>query len=280
MTEHRAPAVDPLPVTAPASGRVGHLAWRTGGPRPRVVLLHGFTDAGCCWDPWLHRFAAPAMTIDARGHGESDLPDGPISPAIQAADVAMVLDQLGRDGMVDLDGGVIVVGHSMGASTAATLAHDRPDLVRAVVLGDPPAMARPAVDSRDPAGWLGRAREGSEADAVAASRAAQPGWPEGEHEPWVRSKRQLDLAVFDRPHPATPALSEVLSTVACPVLLLHGDPKRGGLVTPELARECAAARPAGNVEHRQLPEAGHNLRRDDPTHYAEIVLPWVMARLA
>ncbi len=258
--------------TGHATGRTNHLAWRRTGPNPRIVLLHGFTDAGCCWDPWLDAFGGDVLTVDARGHGDSELPDGPISAAIQAADVAAVLDAFGRTA-----GGYVVIGHSMGAATTAELTRSRPDLVRAAVLEDPrgvPAAAVRAVDD-----WLTAVRAADPVTALELCRSGNPGWPEPEMEPWVRSKRQLDLAVFERPRPATTSLAEIVRGVSCPVRLVHGDPERGGIISPQLAEDCVVAA-AGAVSRVHVAGAGHNVRRDEPAAYLAAVRPWVATALA
>ena len=69
---------------------------RTGGFVPSVVLAHGVTDDGLCWAP-LAQALAPEydlVTVDARGHGRSDAPEGGYGPAEQAADLAEQLSFL------------------------------------------------------------------------------------------------------------------------------------------------------------------------------------------
>ena len=58
----------------------------------------------------------------------------------------------------------------------------------------------------------------------------------------------------------TPALRALLAKVSCPVLLVHGDPERGGIVPGSAAERCAAAC-RGGCDVLALP-AGHNPRRE------------------
>ena len=66
---------------------------RTGSGPLRMLLLHGFSDLGACWDPFInrHRDLGGILAVDARGHGRSPLPAGRIGPRQQAADHAATL---------------------------------------------------------------------------------------------------------------------------------------------------------------------------------------------
>jgi pimeloyl-ACP methyl ester carboxylesterase len=77
------------------------------------------------------------VSVDLRGHGESDRPQQAYTMAGYADDLAWLIGELGLDRPV-------VVGHSMGAAVALQLAADHADAVRAVVLDDP----APVTDNR------------------------------------------------------------------------------------------------------------------------------------
>ena len=74
------------------------------------------------------------------------------------------------------------------------------------------------------------------------------------------SAQKLALAILDLPAQPRPPWREVAGRITCPVLLLTGDPARGGIVTPEAAVEAARLWRSGRVVH--IPGAGHNIRRD------------------
>ncbi len=96
-------------------GRTGHLAWyRTDGEAADVAFLHGFSDSARCWEPLIAALPGiRALAIDARGHGESGLPEETLGYPAYADDATLVLSGQERDG------GRVVVGHSMGAMSAA-----------------------------------------------------------------------------------------------------------------------------------------------------------------
>jgi pimeloyl-ACP methyl ester carboxylesterase len=190
-------------------GKTAHLAWyRTTESPADVTFLHGFSDSAQCWEPLLtHIPDIQALAIDARGHGNSALPPGPVNYPQLRDDAALVLSSQPREG------GTIVVGHSMGAMTAAYLAATRPDLIRAIVLEDPPTgeprptqppePADPAdpADPTDPAKAAKAAEQAGPAQAAQPAEAAEPAAasaaPEAGDPPsmprWLADVRSLDL---------------------------------------------------------------------------------------
>lgn len=110
-----------------------HVAVDGDEAAPPVVLLHGITSSVRTWD-WLvpdlvDRYRV--IRLDFRGHGGSGRAPGGYDYAGYVSDAAAVCEQVAG-------GPCVVVGHSLGGGTAAALAQQRADLVRAVVLEDPP----------------------------------------------------------------------------------------------------------------------------------------------
>ncbi|MEV5967630.1 alpha/beta hydrolase [Kribbella sp. NPDC051952] len=250
-------------------GTTEHLAWyRTDEAEAEVVFLHGFSDSAQCWEPLIGAMPGiRALAIDARGHGESGLPEEPFGYAAHRDDAALVLSSQPRDG------GVVVVGHSMGALSAAYLAASRPDLVRAVVLEDPPTGEPSAARRRGPSSmpdWLAELRELDLPARIARGHSADPDWPEDELESWAVSKAQLNPHLFDLPSPDPTPLTDLLAETTCPVLLIHGDPARGALISTEYAERCGQAA-AGDFQAAHISNTGHSVRRDNrPQYLAEL----------
>src|SRR5437588_7141633 len=116
---------------------------RTGGNnKPSILLLHGVTDNGLCWSRVTHDLEGSYDVImtDARGHGRSSSPATGFSTPLLADDAAAVIQALELHKPV-------LFGHSMGARTASMVAANYPDLVRAVVLEDPPLMGKSSVQT-------------------------------------------------------------------------------------------------------------------------------------
>jgi pimeloyl-ACP methyl ester carboxylesterase len=246
-------------------GETAHLAWyRTDEAAAEVAFLHGFSDSAQCWEPLLRAMPGiRALAIDARGHGESGLPEDPLRYTAQSEDAALVLSSQPHDG------GFVVVGHSMGAMTAAYLAASRPDLVRAVVLEDPPTGAPSQQDeSRSAPTWLTDLRGLDLPSRIARGHSEDPDWPDDELEPWAVSKAQVNPHLFDLLFQDARPLTDLLAEIACPVLLIHGDVERGSLISTEYAERCAQAA-AGEFRAVHIANAGHSVHRDNRPQYVE-----------
>ena len=118
-----------------------------GTGEPALVFVHGWTCDRSFFAPQAEHFARRhrVVSVDLRGHGESDKPEGPYSIATFADDVAHVMERLGL-------GRAVVVGHSMGGVTVLQLAAAHPERVAAIVMVDPapfelPSEVRPDVDA-------------------------------------------------------------------------------------------------------------------------------------
>ena len=247
---------------------------RTGGDKPPLVLAHGVTDDGLCWAATAAALApeCDAVMVDARGHGTSDAPERGYGPLEQAADLAGVIAALGLERPA-------VLGHSMGAATALVFAGNYPDVPGAILLEDPPAWwtswtSTPAARERHVAmreRALNLKRKTRE-ELIAGQRVEQPGWSDAELQPWGDAKQRFSpnvLSVFDEDNAAGVDWPVVLSRITCPALLITGDPERGAIVTDESAAALQALLPQLEVAH--IPEAGHNIRRDQFTRYMGVV---------
>ena len=94
-----------------------------------VLFLHGLGSSGRDWEYQVYHFSNThqVITIDVRGHGQSDKPPGPYTVPLFAADTTKLIEAL------DI-APVHVVGISMGGMIAFQLAVDRPDLVKSMVI--------------------------------------------------------------------------------------------------------------------------------------------------
>ena len=109
--------------------------YRSGGSKPPLVLVHGITDDGLCWSPVAEVLSAEydVIMVDLRGHGKSDAPEEGYDLVTMATELSGLITGLGLDNPV-------VMGHSLGAVTAMTLAGLTPHLPLAIILEDPPAF--------------------------------------------------------------------------------------------------------------------------------------------
>jgi pimeloyl-ACP methyl ester carboxylesterase len=108
------------------------LAYEERGAGDTLVLIHGTGEQTELWGGALDELASRHRVIayDRRGYGRSQ--HKPVRDYRRhVADAIEVIERLGN-------GPVVLVGHSSGASIALALAAERPDLVRALVVLEPP----------------------------------------------------------------------------------------------------------------------------------------------
>jgi N-formylmaleamate deformylase len=247
--------------TIQANGITQHY-YRSGGDKPALVLLHGFTDDGSCWLPVAEILAQDYDVImpDARGHGKS----------ARIAGIGFDNESLAEDAAAFIQvmnlSQPAVMGHSMGGFTALILAARHPDLVGCLLLEDP-ALTPPPTPEQEAARpdgmrqWMNGVRRMqtlSIPELMAEEQARQPRWSEAELRPWAESKLLVDLEVFENRKPR-PLWQGLLQQVNCPVLLLYGD--NGTMVNDTIAQEAASLWKSGQAV--QITGAGHCIHRDN-----------------
>jgi pimeloyl-ACP methyl ester carboxylesterase len=249
---------------------------RTGTTGKSVLLLlHGITDSGRIWQRVARDLEEEYDTgmTDARGHGQSgDLSNG-FSIPILGDDAAGVMRGLGLEKAYGW-------GHSMGAVTAAVLAANYPDLVRAAVLEDPPFLSTAAEakqratareeEAANSAESFPDFRAMSSEERLTVASAMNPKWHPDELPPWAESKAQFDPAIGQHVgsflgYP----WREVLARIDCPTLLVTGDPDAGAIVTPEVAREAVALLKVGRAV--RIAGSGHNIHREGYEQTMQVV---------
>jgi pimeloyl-ACP methyl ester carboxylesterase len=110
----------------------GRIAFDVAGDGPLVVCIPGMGELRS-----VYRFTVPALveaglravTVDLRGHGDSDATFDAYDDLAAASDVITLVERLG--------GPAVVVGNSMGAGAAVCAAAERPDLITGLVLVGP-----------------------------------------------------------------------------------------------------------------------------------------------
>ena len=106
-----------------------------GAGDPPLLLIHGW----CCdhgyFTPQAEHFSRRhrVVSVDLRGHGESDKPQAPYTMRTLADDVAWLAGELGLRRPV-------LVGHSMGGLVALNVEAQHPGLAAALVLLDSPLL--------------------------------------------------------------------------------------------------------------------------------------------
>lgn len=251
-----------------------HGSLRRPDARP-LVLAHATGFCGAVWSPLLpalrERFRV--VTLDQRGHGDSDKPERAYAWRDFSTDLAGVIDALGlRD--------AYAVGHSKGgAAVAGVAAHHPGRIVRAVLL-DPVLTPRLAAGhdlAPNPlaAGARRRRMVWDSRQQMLASFAARPPFDRWRHdflEAYIaggtrdRADGRVELKcpgeIEARVYEGGMCSSSLddLPLVRVPALLVSG----GASLTlpPESARRAAALLPDGRLEI--LPGVGHFVPMEAP----------------
>lgn len=243
---------------------------RTGkGDKPPLVLAHGITDHGLCW----HQFAADLeedydlIMYDAYGHGKSSRidPKKRFDLAENLHDLITVLE-LNQPG---------VIGHSMGASTAAAFAADHPEMLSALVLEDPPWSDQKVTEEQISARmeeWKKenlKAKEKTVKELVKRQKKEAPNWEEAILEEWAQSKLLVDPAIFDQDPLDRRDWRELAKAIQAPTLIVTGDNELGAIVTPALGLEAVKILENGEFGH--ISGAGHCVRYEQYQPYLIMV---------
>lgn len=94
-----------------------------------VVLIHGLSDDLRFWDPLIPELSKNyrVISLDLRGHGKSEKPEGPYSIEQFADDIYEILLKLNVKK-------AHFIGFSMGGAILQQLVFDHPEIVESVVL--------------------------------------------------------------------------------------------------------------------------------------------------
>lgn len=248
----------------------------TGGAP--FVLLHGVTTWWQTFLPVLPGFAIRYHTyaLDLRGHGRSSWVSGAYTVRHEAEDVIAFLRQTVKEP-------ALLLGWSLGAMVALVVAAEAPDLVRAVVLEDPPlgeilgteiSPQSAATYERFSALRAVMTMAGSPAEQRAVLADLMP--PNTDAAELQRRLKQLGLCdpegltfIIERRKFTPYQLEELLPRITCPVLLLQGNPKLGGALYD--ADATLAASLLVDCTHVYLPEVGHAIHGSQPVTYLRIV---------
>lgn len=232
-----------------------------------TVLLHGIQSSRLSW--WrmaqdLTDLGWRVQALDMLGHGDR-----------YQAGVDLTLDGLARDVMEQAPGPVdLVIGHSLGAIVALTLAQLDPGYTRAIVLEDPPGLAG-SINPGEVADSIERAVSAARQDpesVIAGLISKNRNWSPIDAENAVLSRVRLDvkhatgLLRDNDPWDLSALVAE------CPVPLhLLAATNDTALVEPDRT-ELMNLLPPTRVS---VIESGHSIHRDRPALWLHEVLQFV-----
>jgi len=229
-------------------------------PRGTVLLIHGMSSSRRTWwrvAPDLSALGWDVVTVDLPGHGGR-----PIGSTRRLADLAADVAERHPSGAT------LVVGHSLGAIVALSLATRHPSYARGVLLEDPPSGGRSV---GEPADHLTREVERARTDpdgAIASILSGHPTWRRRDARSILEGRLLTDPRLAElSPGALSWDLPALVSTCPVPVALAAargaysalGEPDRG-----ELLRLLRSERVT------ELPSS-HHLHLDEPARWVEAV---------
>lgn len=240
---------------------------------PAVVFLHGVSGSrhAYSWLPPEVLLGRRILRVDQRGHGDSDQAPGAYGIEDYTGDAVAILNEVGEP--------AVLVGHSLGACVAWTVAQRHPELVRAAFLEDPPLYYSEDAEFETSAARkvfpglrdLAIEWQAEGADAATITERLGDRWfgPEGSArfrdvltddalEAMGRAYRSMDPEVLQgAADNSTLTGIDLTSPVAPPVFLLAADEATGGVFAERHVERMARTHP--DVEVVALEGAGHSI---------------------
>lgn len=235
-----------------------------GGSGPPLLCLHGLTGSQRTWDGIMEGLIKHhhVFTLDHRGHGESGHSPGNYSVDVSAADTAALIRKVIREP-------VLVWGHSMGGCVTLKLAVDYEDLVRAIVLEDPPLDS--GISNEDFLKvlqfWLELGKSELSEEGMVEELARKLG---DENREALRYKakalRQMDISLIELGIEGNLWTREdalnYISGVKCPAYLMQADFEFGGLIQDDLSEVVELQSP--HWSWKLYSEVAHNMHVQAP----------------
>lgn len=250
-----------------------------------LILWHGL---GRCWRdfstllPWLTpRWSVSA--IDHRGHGKSGRTPGAYFVPDYIADAVNFLKSNAKEPTT-------LYGHSLGALVSIGVAAFCPELVRGIVLEDPPSSEILTGISQTgyAVTWRVMQQLAGHRDLVLSVKTlSETVLPNSKRLGEVRDPASLRflascLADLDPETLTAPIAGEwlngfdpikVAAEIHCPALVLAADPGAGGMMSWEDSAALARSMPEGYLLN--FPGRGHLLHGEHPEAVARVVLPFL-----
>jgi pimeloyl-ACP methyl ester carboxylesterase len=237
-----------------------------------LVLLHGVTTWWQTFLPVLPGLLVRYHTyaLDLRGHGRSSWTPGAYTISHDVADVSAFL-------RAQLNEPAVLLGWSLGGMVATLVAAHAPELVRAVVLEDPP-LATLTDDDSCYADFYEHMRKlravmamvGSDGSKLSALATLCPDLNALQLRSYFKQLSQCDPEfIIEKQKFEQYRLEKVLPKITCPVLLLQGNPHVGGQLDDQTTQVAVSL--LADCVHVYLPDVGHNIHSERPTQYFQLV---------
>lgn len=242
-----------------------------------LVFIHGI---GGRWQQWSQEIGAVShawhpYAVDLRGHGESSSAESGYRFGDYPRDIISLLQDV-------IDKPAVLVAHSLGAVTAIGVASERPKLVRAVVLEDPPIFSHQGKGRSRRADEFARMQEFAGMDVPASElipllAEMYPNQDAAEIRFRADSTKGLDPEIYTRTVSGGAMegfdAEASLAGIKCPALLLQADPGMGAAMSDDEADRAADLIP--DCTFVQMQGVGHGIHRGDPVNFRRVMFDFL-----
>ncbi|WP_330631706.1 alpha/beta fold hydrolase [Halocatena halophila] len=223
------------------------------GSGPPLVVAHGLYEDSLCWERLITDLSDDFSVVayDARAHGGSEAPAGGYTIDDRVNDLVGLLTEL------DLSD-PILIGHSMGASTAAWTAVEHPELPRALVLEETAGLVPQNDLSADERVELVDERLTTiQEQSIEELASEYESYSESVARQFARANKASQSAITKVARAGFPSPADRFEEISRPTLLLQADTEPA-----HRARELDMAErlPNGRLVH--IPDAGHAVFAD------------------
>jgi pimeloyl-ACP methyl ester carboxylesterase len=243
--------------------------------KPPVLLLHGFGDSGECWMPTVQALKDDFDVIipDLPAHGKSKL-----SLAGSELDLSnWLIELIHKLNYTKLR----IIGHSIGASTAAQAAATTQGLITTLILLDPPWTMPTDRLSPPPTRRLRLPIQdichAPLQDIMQIGQECNSNWSDIDLTHWAAAKQELDQRIFAC-QPKFEPWTAVVERIRTCCLLVYGDNLQGGRVTPSGIEMIQRINP--NIQTVKIDGAGHYIHFDKPGELMRLVTRFLSDQMA
>jgi pimeloyl-ACP methyl ester carboxylesterase len=236
-------------------------------------MLHGGTDRWASFESVIPALSEDwhIYALDFRGHGKSGRVPGAYRIPQYASDVVTFLKS-------NIGEPATLMGHSMGADSSLWIAAEAPETVRAAVLEEP-LYSHNGTRIKDFAVYPSLlafqsaiSTQGSMQDVRSELTRLRPNWPES-----LIGEKAACLAMLDPDvlsliveghHTDGYDTEDLLPRISAPVLMIQGDPERGGLLNDSEAERMQSL--LGDCTFVKMPGSGHEPHNRQTDKFLEI----------
>lgn len=252
--------------------------YELSGKGRSLTLIHGGGDNLNSWYNQVPVFSKKyqVLTYDVRGHGQTELPAGPINTELWVKDLYTLLQVLKIKE-------TILVGHSLGGGIALNFTLVHPDMVKAIILSN--SGLRPSPKNEEEKNQMKAftqknierlRKEGLQSDVDGRLKAMfSPGFAEKNTKVadkyksiFLQNRLEGYLRVVEAM--GIPDTSLDLKGIACPVLVIAGE--HDPYVNPAAGKSTQEAIPGAQL--KILP-SGHAPEMECPHEYNRVVLEFM-----